>query len=290
MLIPRSLNLGITPKGNCFVITDIAALRYRSKASTSSYHLARHMHDLVFAIHSVTMSDAEELTTTAKAPFDNPDGDIILRSTIDHVDFHTFKVILSLTSPVFKDMFTLPQNSFQSGVSSIPIIPIAESSAALESLLLFCYPAAATPTTFSDFSHATAVMLAAKKYDMQVVLSHAVDLVFEQFIPDYVLELYALFCQLGWQDHAQMAATQALEIKDLGRLSQVFNGMRNITAFDYHRLLAYHHECGVAAQQVGKSLSSGGYRNQKWACVAHGRDRPTPPKRIPSWFDEFLNG
>ncbi|KAG1770625.1 hypothetical protein EDD22DRAFT_948245 [Suillus occidentalis] len=161
------------------------------------------------------MSNAEELTTTAAAPFNNLDGDIILRSTFDRVDFHTFKVILSLMSPVFKDMFTLPQTGLRSGVSSVPVIPVTESSATLEFLLLLCYPAA-TPATFSSFSHAAAVMEAAKKYDMHVVLNRAGDLVITQFLPAHALELYALFCQFGWQGHAQTTATRALEIKDLG--------------------------------------------------------------------------
>ncbi|KAG1812929.1 uncharacterized protein BJ212DRAFT_1482988 [Suillus subaureus] len=199
------------------------------------------------------MSVAEEITTTANAPFDNPNGDIILRSTIDHVDFHTFKVILSLMSPVFKDTFTLPQDGLQSGVTSLPIIPVTESSTTLESLLLLCYPAA-TPT-FHSLDNAKAVMEAAKKYDMQAVLSRAVDLAMSQFLPTHFLELYALSCQFGWQHHAQTAATQALEIKNLGRPSIEFKSMQDITALDHHRLLIYHHACGVAAQAVGNSLS-----------------------------------
>jgi hypothetical protein len=258
------------------------------------------MHDPAFATNSVIMLDAEEPTTTAEAPFDNPDGDIILRSTIDHVDFHTFKFILSLLSPVFKDMSTLPQNGSQSGVSSVPVIPIAESSATLEYLLLLYYPAA-IPKAFSSFSHAVAVMEAAKKYDMQVALSRTVDLVITQFLPDRVLELYALFCQLGWQDYAQIAATRALEIKDLGRPSHVFNGMRNITAFDYHRLLAYHQECGVAAQKVGEYLSSGSH-HYKLMCasctsplrikLAAATDRSLHNPNLlktPPWLDEYLD-
>ncbi|KAG2137788.1 hypothetical protein BD769DRAFT_1773649 [Suillus cothurnatus] len=225
------------------------------------------------------MLDAEEPTTTAEAPFDNPDGDIILRSTIDHVDFHTFKFILSLLSPVFKDMSTLPQNGSQSGVSSVPVIPIVESSATLEYLLLLYYPAA-IPKAFSSFSHAVAVMEAAKKYDMQVTLSRTVDLVITQFLPDRVLELYALFCQLGWQDYAQIAATRALEIKDLGRPSHVFNGMRNITAFDYHRLLAYHQECGVAAQKP--------LRIKLAAATDRSLHNPNLLK-TPPWLDEYLD-
>ncbi|KAG1881057.1 hypothetical protein F4604DRAFT_1992873 [Suillus subluteus] len=231
-------------------------------------------------------SDIEKPTTTAEAPFDNPDGDIILRSTVDSVDFHTSKDILSLMSPVFKDMFTLPQNGLKSGVSSVPVIPVAESSATLKSLLLLYYPTA-TSKAFSSFSHAVAVMEAARKYDMQVVLSRTVDLVIAQFLPDRVLELYALFCQLGWQDRAQIAATRTLEIKDLGRPSQVFNGMRNITAFDYHRLLAYHQECGVAAQEAAKSISSGDHHH-KLRCD-ECRRLGVKFKWNSPWFNEYLN-
>jgi len=71
-------------------------------------------------------------------------------------------------------MFTLPQNRFQSGVSSVFVIPIAESSATLEPLLLLCYPAAIP--TFHNLDNAKDVIEAAKKYAMQAVLSPAADL------------------------------------------------------------------------------------------------------------------
>ncbi|KAG1726664.1 hypothetical protein EDB19DRAFT_224966 [Suillus lakei] len=189
---------------------------------------------------------------TAQAPFNNRDCDIILHST-NGVDFHVFKFILSLMSPIFKDMFTLLQSEVQSDVSSVPVITVTESSTTLESLLLLCYPAA-TPT-FDSWDDAKAVMEAARKYDMQVALSRAGDLVMAQFLPNHFLELYALSCQFRWQHHVQTAATRALEIKDLGRPSNVFNGMWDITALDHHRLLEYHYKCGIAAQAVRRSLS-----------------------------------
>ncbi|KAG2742328.1 hypothetical protein P692DRAFT_20839337 [Suillus brevipes Sb2] len=194
------------------------------------------------------MSGAKDPIITATAPFDNPDGDIILRSA-NGVDFHVFKLILSLMSPVFKDMFTLPQNC----VSSVPVITVTESSTTLESLLLLCYPAA-TPT-FDSLDNAKAVIEAAKKYDMQAVLSRAGDLVMSLFLSTHFLDLYALSCRFGWQHHAQTAATRSLEIKNLGRPSAEFETMHDITALDYHRLLIYHHACGVAAKAVGDSLS-----------------------------------
>lgn len=206
------------------------------------------MHDLFSTTHSATMSGAKDPIITATAPFDNPDGDIILRSA-NGVDFHVFKLILSLMSPVFKDMFTLPQNC----VSSVPVITVTESSTTLESLLLLCYPAA-TPT-FDSLDNAKAAIEAAKKYDMQAVLSRAGDLAMSLFLPTHFLDLYALSCRFGWQHHAQTAATRSLEIKNLGRPSTEFENMHDITALDYHRLLIYHHACGVAAQAVGNSLS-----------------------------------
>ncbi|KAG2075608.1 hypothetical protein BDR04DRAFT_1133244 [Suillus decipiens] len=198
------------------------------------------------------MENTEKIAI-ARAPFDDHTNcDIIFRSA-DDVDFHVFKLILSLMSPVFKDMITLPQNESQPGVSSVPIITVTESSTILESLLLLCYPA--TTPTFGSLDDANMVMKAARKYDMQAALTRVADLAMAQFLPNHFLELYALSCRFGWPHHAQTAATRALEIRDLGRPSNIFNGMRDLTALDYHRLLDYHYRCSIAAQAVGGSLS-----------------------------------
>ncbi|KAG2125313.1 hypothetical protein DEU56DRAFT_574907 [Suillus clintonianus] len=227
------------------------------------------------------MTNAEEITT-AQAPFDDHNCDIILRSS-NGVDFHVFKLILSLVSPVFKKMFTLPQPD----VSSVPVIPLTEGSTTLESLLLLCYPA--TTPTFNSLDDAKAVMEAARKYDMQAALDCAGDLTIVQFLPDHCLELYALSCRFGWQHHAQTAAFRALEIKDLGRPSNGFNGMKDITADDYHRLLVYHYKCGDAVQKVGTSLSwlqlsSGEVGIASFRTREIGR---MVMKNVP-WFDEYL--
>ncbi|KAG2137611.1 uncharacterized protein EDB93DRAFT_1302101 [Suillus bovinus] len=197
------------------------------------------------------MADTKKIAI-AQAPFDDHNCDIILRSA-NGVDFHVFKLILSLVSPVFKDMFALPQGESQSNISSVPVITVTESSTTLDSLLLLCYPAA-TPT-FGSFNDAKAVMEAASKYDMQTALGRAGDLVMAQFLSHRCLDLYAVSCQFGWPHHARTAATRSLEIKDLGRPSHMFNGIRDISALDLHRLLDYHYKCGIAAQAVGSSLS-----------------------------------
>ncbi|KAG2137612.1 uncharacterized protein EDB93DRAFT_760347 [Suillus bovinus] len=210
------------------------------------------------------MSDAEEIIT-AEAPFDDQNCDIIIKST-NGVNFHVYKLVLSLMSPVFKDKFkiTSPQSEAHSDKS---IITVAQSSTPLRSLLLLCYPAA-TPT-FDSLDDAKAVLKAAKQYDMQAALSRAGDLIMAQFLPDHILDLYALSCQFRWQNHAQTAATRALEIKDLGRPSNGFHGLQDITGADYHELLVYHYRCGVVAQEVGDSLSwlpPSSTKMQMWKC------------------------
>ena len=252
------------------------------------------------------MSEAEE-PSTAKAPFDNPEGDIILQSA-DGVNFHVFKLILSLVSDVFKSMFTLPQDTKQSDVSSVPIIPLAENSTILESLLLLFYPA--SNPTFETFEDAKAVLVAARKYDIGVAVNSARDLVFTRFLETKPLELYALSCLFGWKQHAQMAATRTLQfnLKDPGRFSSGFTGMKDITAFDYIKLLAYHNDCGIAAQAVGESLTwlTPTLENKNmcmWRCTRMGRSEAIcncvatrkilfanlGALLITSWFGEYLD-
>jgi hypothetical protein len=53
-------------------------------------------------------------TAVCFAVFRNPDiGDITLLSCddVDFHDFHVYKIILSLASPIFQDMLSLPQPS-----------------------------------------------------------------------------------------------------------------------------------------------------------------------------------
>ncbi|OAX40174.1 hypothetical protein K503DRAFT_768862, partial [Rhizopogon vinicolor AM-OR11-026] len=171
-----------------------------------------------------------------------------------------------------------------------------ESSTTLNSLLLLCYPA--TTPIFNSLEGAKDVLRAATKYDMAAVLSRAGDLVMLQFVSTNSLELYALSCKFGWQHHAQTAATHALKIKDLGRPTNEFAGIDDISGFDYYRLLAYHYECGCAARAVGRSFTwLGPLANDMcmWKCDEEGRG--SEPLYINAqlgsqwpvpWFPEYL--
>ncbi|KAG2352484.1 hypothetical protein BDR07DRAFT_1498182 [Suillus spraguei] len=101
------------------------------------------------------MPETQE-TSIASAPFNNPNHDIILRSA-DGVDFYHFKLILSLVSPIFGDMFTLPQNASE---LAVPVL-VTEPSTILHPLLLLSYPSASADPIFSSIDDAKAVLEAA---------------------------------------------------------------------------------------------------------------------------------
>src|ERR1700684_792202 len=89
--------------------------------------------------------DQSPAITNASSPFDSPDTDVILRSS-DKVDFRVFKMFIAFASPIFKDIFALPQASKGKSVGEdemkhhLPIIQMTESSRTIENLLKLCYP------------------------------------------------------------------------------------------------------------------------------------------------------
>lgn len=92
-----------------------------------------------------------EGVTFASEPFDRLDREVILVSS-DNIHFGCHRTILSIVSPFFSDMFSLPQAPHagvpagndsaygQQEVGGIPVIPVTESSKTLDTLLRFIYP------------------------------------------------------------------------------------------------------------------------------------------------------
>lgn len=71
--------------------------------------------------------------------FDNsPTADIVLRSGgLKFVEFRAHRAILSIASPVFETMFSLPQPGAE---KSLPVCDLSEDANTLEALLRFIYP------------------------------------------------------------------------------------------------------------------------------------------------------
>ena len=109
-------------------------------------------------------------TTAFGPPFDHDDADIILRSS-DQVDFHVHKIILSLSSPFFKTMFSLPQANESVSEKPHPIVvDMSEDRTTIEALLTFIYPPAVVSDApeFDSLDKIMNALEAAKKYEMAV--------------------------------------------------------------------------------------------------------------------------
>jgi len=236
----------------------------------------------------------------ATSPFDSADADIILR-TSDDVDFRVFRTILSLGSPVFKDMLSLPQPP-SSNPADLPVIPISETSTAIEPVLLCCYPS--PPPPLDDLHDVRMVLEVSRKYDISCSFQHAAgQLTSERLVTTYPIGVYCIACHFGIESAARAAALKSLNIRSLGRPSPDVEEMELITGPMYHRLLTYHFECGKAAANITDRnnfqwIIDMKYRLPEYCSLCRPSNQPytgltalpvSSPLR-PKWFWDMLSG
>ncbi|TFY83074.1 hypothetical protein EWM64_g945 [Hericium alpestre] len=186
--------------------------------------------------HSLSIQEPR----AADTPFNNKAADVILR-TSDKVDFYVYKAILSLASPVFESMFSLPQPASASDASlgdgptaSHPVIDVSEDSRTMDSVLHFCYPVRRPSMT--KLVDVGPVLLAAFKYEMNVVLAVA-RIALEQCIDQDTLGAFALALRCELYDVCSKAAKQFAQHPFLSLDSKELD---HIKADRYRQLLKYH--------------------------------------------------
>ncbi|KAH9166778.1 hypothetical protein EDB89DRAFT_2001682, partial [Lactarius sanguifluus] len=95
---------------------------------------------------------------------DPPYADLIVQSS-DLVNFRVNKVVLSVSSPFFADMFSLTQPSENEVVDGLPVVRLPEDAEIWSSLLTVLYPVpSAVPGSYYD--KALQLLAASQKYDM----------------------------------------------------------------------------------------------------------------------------
>jgi len=167
------------------------------------------------------------------------DGDVILRAiqgTILTHDFRVHKLILSLASPVFKDMFTFPQPPEQnhSDQPDIPIVDVSDSPQVLDTILRFIYPGVELPT-FTDLSTVSALLSAADKYNvasMRPTLRGAL----KTFVDVEPFRVYTVACRFGLWEEAK-AAARLSTLKTIILSTDHEKDIRHISGVDLYRLL-----------------------------------------------------
>lgn len=134
---------------------------------------------------------------TASAPFDEDEGDIILR-TADGVDFHVYKPILSVASPFFKGMFTLKQpTAGEVSGANRAVVDVSEESVVLDAILRWCYPTHAPQ--LDDITLFSGIFDATVKYGVEEVTNRARQ-AFRTLIKDSPQYAYALCCRLEFEE------------------------------------------------------------------------------------------
>lgn len=179
--------------------------------------------------------------------FDDPTADFILRSSLPATDFHVHRLLLSLASPFFDQMLSLPQPSSKE-LAKIPIVEVAEPPGILQQLLQFIYPVP-DPTIDDDLDTLILVLHAAIKYDiLPAIESLRKQLVSEHYLQQDPTRIYAVASRYELEEEAKVASKHTLGISILdGPLSEE---LRYISAYSYHRLLALHHTRARAAKAL----------------------------------------
>ena len=182
--------------------------------------------------------------------FDEADADVILRSS-DHVDFRVHKVILSLASPVFKDMFNMSQPPHLTDTDEphddLQVIAVEEDADTLDFVLRNIYP---VPSP-----------IVAKIDDLRFVLGPSQKYrfkVFDGFIEESLRNatqwqphsVYAIACQYGFGEIAVKAAQASLAWLWTAPSSHYLD---RISGEQYYRLVHYREKCAAAATEVTAS-------------------------------------
>ncbi|KAJ7191382.1 hypothetical protein GGX14DRAFT_481463 [Mycena pura] len=228
----------------------------------------------------------------SRAPFHGPGGDVILRSS-DGVDFYVYRIILSLTSPIFEHMFSSPQPQLES--ATLPVVHMAESAIILDRSLRFFYPGA-EPVVDNLDQLCDILELLIGKYDTQSLVHLG-----QRFLRDYIdaepLGCFAVAVRQGWQDIAHTAARKCLSLPLLTPTYKLPDLWKHASGTAYYQLLQYHYRCGEAARAAWRDLSwvnspeshKGIWQNYVCKCTRH-------PQRLPgtkgfgtsAWLIEYL--
>ncbi|OSD05505.1 hypothetical protein PYCCODRAFT_1465389 [Trametes coccinea BRFM310] len=196
-------------------------------------------------------------------PFTHPSADIVFCSS-DGVLFKVHKLVLSLASEFFADMFALPQpaapsstgfrtESIKSGkapteLEGLPVVHVSEPGTVLEDLFRLVYPFA--DPSLVKFDRVRSVFEAALKYQMHEAIAITTRRLLD-LAPTEPLRVYAIACLHSLAD-VVTAAARAVYDQEL--MDKYVDELEEIPVSAYRRLLLY---CGPL-QAKGKGTKPSG--------------------------------
>ncbi|KAJ7230041.1 hypothetical protein GGX14DRAFT_409879 [Mycena pura] len=185
------------------------------------------------------------------SPFCDPTADIILRSS-DNIEFRAHRIVLSLASPVFRDMFSLPQGDAESDEKAAEV-QMAETGAVLERMLRFWYPGAEPIVgTLSELRETLELLI--QKYDMQSAAVFGKQYL-RGFLDTEPLGTFAVAARFGWKDLTLLAARECLKLPLRNSAYTPPNEFDCVSAKVHHALIQYHYRCGEVVRDILKDRS-----------------------------------
>ena len=182
----------------------------------------------------ITIENSKPTAVPQSAAFCAGDADVVIRAAGTR-DFRAHKCILSLTSPIFKDMFTVPQPPTDTP-GSLPHVDVTESAETWDTILRTIYPI--TTPVVASLEDLESLLLAAKKYEMRFVInSHKGSFRNRGFILRDPLYLYAIACTCGFEDQATYVARNA-ELPTITKRSGA-GDLKGLTVNSYHNLISF---------------------------------------------------
>ncbi|KAJ7288499.1 hypothetical protein C8J57DRAFT_1280465, partial [Mycena rebaudengoi] len=191
---------------------------------------------------------SDDKRTIASSPFDDTAADVIIRSS-DNVHFYVYKLLLSLASPIFADIFTLPQPEDHRGSNSHQVAEVSESSETLYRLLSWCDPRSVPMASVEDV---LAVLQAADKYCMDKVMKHAADILMlsSVHLEREPMKIFAVAVRYRLMEVAAVAAKYTLRFSWEEQMKQHVPELKAIPASITHQLGGYQLACKRAAAAV----------------------------------------
>lgn len=237
----------------------------------------------------------------ASHPFDHSNADVILRSSDkEPVDFRAFKLLLSLASPFFSEIFSLPQPSTPLVYSDeyrdpggLPVIQMTEDRETLCLLLGLCFPVSVSEIPhFSSLQELQKVIEATFKFEMEGLQKYLrAELIALRFIEAQPLRVFAIAYRYGWDTEARKASRYTLR----HHMNSTFvSELGYISGATYYRLQEYHRMCGEVASTRVTLQPVLAEHDDGWTWItckrcpgAFSRGRDVPEVR--RWWAEWIH-
>lgn len=203
--------------------------------------------------------------------FDSPGADVVLRAPLrpedpestEFKDFHVHKLILSIASTIFNDMFSVPQPT-ESG-ANLPVVHVVEPAEPFEIFLRLIYPV--DPPTITSLEIVDHLSLLAVKYMTSCVRAKLRQiLVTPSSLNNDPVWVYVIACRMELEEEAKVAIAHTYRIDLTQEISDPL--LRTMTAETYNRLLRAHATRRGGLISVVNQVEGPSYGGARCTCSA----------------------